>query len=143
MNLPQVYMCSPSWTLLPPPSPFHPSGSSQSTSPKHPVFVFWEIKHERFLSLPDSLYFENQPWALNYNHFIEIQRKRTNRDVSTNFFRCIFNSYFLKEGIGFWYFWGRKKTYSGHKHHNSSCSLPFTDPLRNPSIKKPAFSLSS
>ena len=29
MNPPQVYMCSPSWTLLPPPSPFHPSGSSQ------------------------------------------------------------------------------------------------------------------
>ena len=27
MNLPQVYMCSPSWTLLPPPSPYHPSGS--------------------------------------------------------------------------------------------------------------------
>jgi len=37
MNPPQVYMCSPSWTLLPPPSPFHPSGSSQCTSPKHPV----------------------------------------------------------------------------------------------------------
>ena len=37
MNTPQVYMCSPSWTLLPPPSPFHPSGSSQCTSPKHPV----------------------------------------------------------------------------------------------------------
>ena len=37
MNLPQVYMCSPSWTLLPPPSPFHPSGSSQCTSPNHPV----------------------------------------------------------------------------------------------------------
>ena len=31
MNLPQIYMCSPSWTLLPPPSPFHPSGSSQCT----------------------------------------------------------------------------------------------------------------
>ena len=30
-------MCSPSWTLLPPPSPFHPSGLSQCTSPKHPV----------------------------------------------------------------------------------------------------------
>ena len=30
-------MCSPSWTLLPPPSPYHPSGSSQCTSPKHPV----------------------------------------------------------------------------------------------------------
>ena len=37
MILPQVYMCSPSWTLLPPPSPYHPSGSSQCTSPKHPV----------------------------------------------------------------------------------------------------------
>jgi len=29
MNPPQVYMCSPSWTLLPPPSPYHPSGLSQ------------------------------------------------------------------------------------------------------------------
>ena len=37
MNPPQVYMCSPSWTLLPPPSPYYPSGSSQCTSPKHPV----------------------------------------------------------------------------------------------------------
>ena len=37
MNPPQVYMCSPSWTLLPPLSPYHPSGSSQCTSPKHPV----------------------------------------------------------------------------------------------------------
>ena len=37
MNLPQVYTCSPSWTPLPPMSPYHPSGSSQCTSPKHPV----------------------------------------------------------------------------------------------------------
>ena len=37
MNPWQVYTCSPSWTLLPPPSPYHPSGSSQCTSPKHPV----------------------------------------------------------------------------------------------------------
>ena len=37
MNPPQVYLCSASWTLLPPPSPYHPSGSSQCTSPKHPV----------------------------------------------------------------------------------------------------------
>ena len=29
--------CSPSWTALPPPSWYHPSGSSQCTSPKHPV----------------------------------------------------------------------------------------------------------
>ena len=40
MNPPQVYMCSPSWTLLPPPSPYHPSGSSQCTSPKHPFHSF-------------------------------------------------------------------------------------------------------
>ena len=37
MNPPWVYTCSPSWTPLPPPSPYHPSGSSQCTSPKHPV----------------------------------------------------------------------------------------------------------
>ena len=37
MNPPQVYLCSASWTLLPPPSPYPPSGSSQCTSPKHPV----------------------------------------------------------------------------------------------------------
>ena len=37
MNPPRVYTCSPSWTPLPSPSPYHPSGSSQCTSPKHPV----------------------------------------------------------------------------------------------------------
>ena len=36
-NPPQVYTCSPSWTPLPPASPYHPSGLSQCTSPKHPV----------------------------------------------------------------------------------------------------------
>ena len=37
VNPPQVYMCSPSWNLLPPPSPFHPSGSSH----KRPIFKNW------------------------------------------------------------------------------------------------------
>ena len=37
MNPPWVYICSPSWTPLPCPSPSHPSGSSQCTSPKRPV----------------------------------------------------------------------------------------------------------
>ena len=37
MNPPRVYMCSQSCTPLPPPSPYHPSGSSQCTNPKHPV----------------------------------------------------------------------------------------------------------
>ena len=29
MNPPQVYTCSPSLTVLPPPSPYHPSGSKK------------------------------------------------------------------------------------------------------------------
>ena len=37
MNPPRVYMSSQFWTPLPPPSPYHLSGSSQCTSPKHPV----------------------------------------------------------------------------------------------------------
>ena len=37
MNQPWMYMCSPPWPPLPPPSPSHPSGSSQGTSPEHPV----------------------------------------------------------------------------------------------------------
>ena len=37
MNLTRVYMCSPSRTPLPPPFPYHPSGSSQCTSPENHV----------------------------------------------------------------------------------------------------------
>ena len=37
MHPPQVYTCCPSWTPLRHPSPYHPSGSSQCISPKHPV----------------------------------------------------------------------------------------------------------
>ena len=37
MNPPRMYTCSPSWTPIPPPSLYHPSGSSQCTSLKHPV----------------------------------------------------------------------------------------------------------
>ena len=37
MNPPQVYTCSTSWTPLPLPSLYHPSGSSQCTSPKNSV----------------------------------------------------------------------------------------------------------
>ena len=39
MNLPWVYMCSPSRTSLTPPSPSHPSGSSQCTSRECPVSI--------------------------------------------------------------------------------------------------------
>ena len=37
MNQPWVYMCAPSRTPIPPPSPSHPSGSSQCTSPEHSI----------------------------------------------------------------------------------------------------------
>ena len=37
MNPSQVDTCSPSWTLLPPPSPSHPSGLSQCTNFECPV----------------------------------------------------------------------------------------------------------
>ena len=51
MNSSQVYMCSPSWTLLPPHSPYHPSGSSQCTSPpwtarRSNQFILKEISPE-------------------------------------------------------------------------------------------------
>ena len=49
LNPPQVYLCSPSWTLLPPPSPYHPSGLSQCTSPKHPVSCIEPGLATRFL----------------------------------------------------------------------------------------------
>ena len=67
MNPPQVYMCSPSWTLLPPPSPYHPSGSSQCTSPKHPVSCIEPGLASRFIhdilrvSMPFSQIFPPSP----------------------------------------------------------------------------------
>ena len=67
MNLPQVYMCSPSWTLLPPSSPYHPSGLSQCTSPKHPVSCIEPGLATRFtydiihISMPFSLIIPPSP----------------------------------------------------------------------------------
>ena len=54
MNPPQVYMRSQSWTPLPPPTPYHLSGSSPCTSPKHPVSC---IEHRLAIHfLHDSIY---------------------------------------------------------------------------------------
>ena len=67
MNPPQVYMCSPSRTLLPPPSPYHPSGSSQCTRPKHPVSCIKPGLVTRFIhdsihvSMPFSQIFPPSP----------------------------------------------------------------------------------
>jgi len=53
MNPPQVYMCSPSWTLLPPPSPYHPSGLSQ-------CFIH-DISYMIYVSMPVSQIFPPSP----------------------------------------------------------------------------------
>ena len=53
VNPPRVYMSSQSWTPLPPPTPYHLSGSSLCTSPKHPVSC---IEHRLAIHfLPDSI----------------------------------------------------------------------------------------
>ena len=67
MNPPQVYMCSPSWTLLPSPSSYHTSGLSQCTSPKHPVSCIEPGLVTRFIhdildvSMPFSQIFPPSP----------------------------------------------------------------------------------
>ena len=49
MDPPQVYISSQPWTPLPPPSPYHLSGSFQCTSPKHPVSCIEPRPAIRFL----------------------------------------------------------------------------------------------
>ena len=66
MYLPQVYMCSPSWTLLPPPSPYHLSGSSQCTSPKHPVSCINFNTREIFFRLFKRLHSFLPAWRLGF-----------------------------------------------------------------------------
>ena len=54
MNQPRVYMSSQSWTPLPPPTPYHLSGSSPCNSPKHPASC---IEHRLAICfLPDSIH---------------------------------------------------------------------------------------
>ena len=52
MNPPQVYMCSPSWTLLPPPSPFHPPGFSIHGSFQERMLEWVAISYSRGCSWP-------------------------------------------------------------------------------------------
>ena len=47
MNPPRVYLSSQSWIPFPPLSPYHLSGSSQCTGPKHPVSNqdWWSVSY--------------------------------------------------------------------------------------------------
>ena len=66
-NLKKIIHVFPSWTLLPPPSPYHPSGSSQCTSPKHPASCIEPVLASRFIhdishvSMPFSQIFPPSP----------------------------------------------------------------------------------
>ena len=85
MNPPQVYMCSPSWTLLPPPSPFHPSGSSQCTSPKHPVLCIEPGLATRFIQtmLHVSMPFSQAESRASPGLTQECVRSRNAKDLSS------------------------------------------------------------
>ena len=72
MNQPRVYMSSQSWTPLPPPTPYHLSGSSPCTSPKRPVSCIEHRLAIRFLH--DSIRFNailpNHP-TLSLSHRVQ------------------------------------------------------------------------
>ena len=70
MNLPRAYTCSQSQTPLPPPSSYHPSGSSLCTSPKHPapcieprlaIHSLYDIMH---VSMPFSQIIPPSPFRM-------------------------------------------------------------------------------
>ena len=78
MNPPQVYLCSPCSIHLPPPSPYPPSGSSQCTSPKHPVSCIEPGLATRFIhdiihvSMPFSQISPPSPSPLMYRSVYKI-----------------------------------------------------------------------
>ena len=67
MNPPQVYMCSPSRTLLPTPSPYHPSGPSQCTSPKHPASCIEPGLNQSVLKEISPGYWKDWCWTWDSN----------------------------------------------------------------------------
>ena len=61
----------PNITPLPPPSPYHPSGSSQCTSPKHPVSCVKPRLAIRFLYIIHvSMFLPNHP-TLSLSHRVQ------------------------------------------------------------------------
>ena len=60
MNPPQVYRGSKTWTSLPPPTPYHLSGSFPSTSHKHPVSC---IKHRLAIRFSHDITHVSMPFS--------------------------------------------------------------------------------
>ena len=73
MNQPWIYMCSPSRSPLPPPSPSNPSGSSQCTSPEHLSHAKEPLnKSERgeWKSWLNAQHSENKDHGIRSHHFM-------------------------------------------------------------------------
>ena len=102
MNLPWVYTCSPSWTPLPPPTPYHTSGSFQCISPKHPVSCIEPGLAIRFLY---DIIHVSMPFSWFCLFFI--LRRRSQR----------FLAHFLEQSTGF--FWGRLVLWADHLGHST------------------------
>ena len=107
MNPPQVYMCSPSWTLLPPPSPYHPSGSSQCTSPKHPGLNPLPVWQPNPVLLPGKLHGQRSP--VGYSPW---GRKESDTNERLHFTSLLF---FLKCTVYFLCYWILRIIYSRYK----------------------------
>ena len=85
MNQPWIHMCSPSRSLLPPPSPPDPSGSSQCTSPEH-------LSHASNLGC--DLF---HPWE--YTYFNAILSEHPTLTFSHRVMHCIFKKDFSRASV--------------------------------------------
>ena len=90
----QVYTCSQSWTPLPSPFPYHPSGSSQCTSPEHPESCIEPRLVIRFLY--DIIHVSMKP-AFSLSSFTFIKRFCSFSSLSTKGW-CHLHIW------GYWYF---------------------------------------
>ena len=89
MNPPRVYMSSQSWTPLPRPTPYHLSGSSPCTSPKHPVSC---IEHRFYSLLVHCVKFSNSHMV----HMISYTTKMLQYVLSILSVTFLFLSFFVE-----------------------------------------------
>ena len=83
LNLPWVYMCSPSWTPLPTPSPSHPSGHQPWVNRDSNICI--EIVKGRQSILPREIIFL---WQM-YNSKKESDKRRQTRNAIEQITVCV------------------------------------------------------